>query len=385
MREQGSFNRNDRLSTLGAQAIFSPSLLYAAQYLLIFRCTVTQNPINAVMNSIQPNHITGECLDTLSEQQVFATYRLFDTLVSSQIPIPELPDCHESEPSVTVRQVPISQTDLVEFETRYEWRNDEGRLICRCARRGDEYLLSLPMQASFHIAADGIINCIPAPGVGQALLRQLLLNQVLPRYLAHTGELLLHASAVTLPNGNTVAFLGESGYGKSTLASYCHLQGAQIIDDDCILLSSDGQGVCITGGVPTLRLYPDSLRALGHNPTVFTPYADGSNKLQMRLAERATPASGARPLDALFLLCPPPEVPVDGVVSIEPAGGQAAMMSILGSAFNLDPSDMNTLSGTFQRVAQTLGEGLPVYHLHYPREHAALPQVLQALQNYPHA
>jgi ABC-type dipeptide/oligopeptide/nickel transport system ATPase component len=188
--------------------------------------------------------------------------------------------------------------------------------------------------------------------------------------------LVLHASAVTLPNGSTVAFLGESGSGKSTLASYCQLQGAQIIDDDCILLRTHEGETRVTGGAPTLRLYPDSLRALGHNAADFAPYADGSSKLQMRL----THDSQSQQLTAVFLLNAPLTESSGKAVSIQPAAGQVAMMSMLNSVFSLDPSDTGTQADTFRRVAQTLGAGLPVYNLHYPREHTALPQVLHALQ-----
>ncbi len=322
--------------------------------------------------------------DAQRQHRLFDTYRFFDMSVSSQLPLPELPELPDfggGEPAVTVRQMHAGQIDPEAFETRFEWRNEQGVLICRCARRDADYLLCLPAQASFHIEVGGIIHYTAAPGVGQGLLRQLLLNQVLPRYLAHRGELLLHASAVILSNGRTVAFLGESGYGKSTLASYCHLQGAQIIDDDCILLRAHDRGVGISGGVPTLRLYPDSLTALGHNPADFAPYSADSNKLQMHLEDRATFTVGGRSLDALFLLGAPAETPAGAAVRVQPAAGQAAIMSMLGSAFNLDPSDTGTQAATFQRVAQTLGEGLPVYQLHYPREHPALPQVLQALLN----
>ncbi|MCB1687601.1 MAG: hypothetical protein KDI33_03915 [Halioglobus sp.] len=312
----------------------------------------------------------------------YGIYRFFDVPVGSQLPLPELCQYQGSNPSVTVRQIDAPEIEPGEFETRYEWHDDKGRLICRCGRRDGDYLLYLPAQASFFIRAGGFIDCLAAPGVGPGLLRQLLLNQVLPRYLAHTGELLLHASAVTLPGGSTVAFLGDSGYGKSTLASFCHLQGAQMIDDDCILLRADAQGAAITGGVPTLRLYPDSLRALGHDPAGFAPNADGSGKLHMCLDESAVAISGARHLDALLLLCAPPEPDARCEVRLERAGGQAAMMSMLRSAFNLDPSDPQIVSGTFRRVAQALEQGLPIYHLHYPREHAVLPRVLEALKSF---
>jgi hypothetical protein len=277
------------------------------------------------------------------------------------------------------------RTSIGDFQTCHEWRTAQGQLICRCSRRGADYLLSFPRQAEFHIEAGGNITCLPAPGAAQGLLRHLLLNQVLPRYLAHTGEQLQHASAVTLANGTTVAFAGESGFGKSTLASYCHLQGARFIDDDCILLRPGEGGLRIAGGVPTVRLYPDSLRALGHNLAGFTPYTDRTDKLQMSLVGQQTRPPTPPILQALFLLGAPVEAPADSAVTITPAGGQAALMSLVRGAFSLHPSDKNTLRQMFQAHARILAGGLPVYHLNFPRAHGALPQVLQALLNWPRA
>ena len=340
------------------------------------------------MTASQRKHTPDRSQDALREPLVSETYLLFDRPVHSQMALPELPrllDYQRDTPAVAIRQMPAGAANTDDFHTCHEWRTEQGRLLCRCLRRGNDYLLSFPRQADFHIEAGGTINCMPAPGVAQGLLRHLLLNQVLPRYLAHTGEQLLHASAVTLANGTTVAFLGESGFGKSTLASYCHLNGAQFIDDDCILLRSGEGGLRIAGGVPTLRLYPDSLRALGHNPAGFAPYAqDLTDKLQMSLAGQQTHPVTSPVLQALFLLGAPDGVPGNGAVTITPAGGQVALMSLVRGAFNLNPADKNTLRQMFQQRAQILAEGLPVYHLNYPRAHRALPQVLQALLNWRH-
>lgn len=338
------------------------------------------------MSASQRKHIANPPQDPLREPPATGMYLLFDTLVHSRIPLPELPglpDHPGGTPAVVVTQADAGRLDTDDFQTCHEWRTPQGRLLCRCSCRDADYLLSFPQQADFHIEAGGRIACLPAPGAAQGLLRHLLLNQVLPRYLAHTGEQLLHASAVTLANGTTVAFAGESGYGKSTLASYCHLQGAQFIDDDCILLRSGEAGLRIVGGVPTLRLYPDSLRALGHNPAGFTPYAHRTDKLQLSLAGRQTHRSTPPILQALFLLGAPGEAPASGAVTVTPAGGQAALMSLVRGAFNLNPSDKDTLRQMFQRRAQILAAGLPVYHLNFPRTHRALPRVLQALLDWP--
>ncbi len=336
------------------------------------------------MKDDQQKDITpGGTGDTINGGQVIS-YRLFNTCLSSTIPLPEVPYWPYGNPSIRVRQAASGSFDLAGFVSRHDWCTDDGRLICRSARRGDQYLLSLPGQARFLISVGGEICCFPERGMDPGLLRQLLLNQVIPRYLAHTGALLLHASAVSFPNGSTVAFVGKSGIGKSTLASYCYSQGAQIIDDDCILFRVENSQLKITGGVPTIRLYSDSLDALGYNPHDFTRYADSTEKLQMCLPAGDTPGSDPRVLDSVFLLASPSELTSRGeTVHIELASGAAAMMSIMGSAFSLDPSDPDSMRRIFSQAAQLLneGQGLKVNHLYYPRDHAELPFVLRALLN----
>lgn len=331
-------------------------------------------------NSRPSRHNPGASVVGSRHSTGYHFYRIFDIPIRSEIRLPELPVCSKPEARITIRWAGAVQVAPSVFATCHEWQ-ENGLIICSIARRGTDYLMVFP-GVNFLIAQGGTITCAPAPGVSDNLVRHVLLNQVLPRYLAHMGELVVHASAVTLPDGRTVAFLGESGYGKSTLALYCRGQGAHLIDDDCVLLRSEQELTTVIGGVPTVRLHPDSQRALGTDPAAFAPITDHTNKQQMRLADVPPVDAGTPWLDTLFLLGAPRDVPPDGSVTIVRATGQSSVMAAVRSTFNLDPSNHETMTRTFGHISHLLGGGLPVYHLRYPREHSLLPRIFQALLNH---
>ncbi len=278
----------------------------------------------------------------------------------------------------------MGEGDLVKFEKQgfektFEWRDYDDRVVCWCERRGDEYLYVFARSASFHISSEGVITCYLHEDSTMQMLRHLLLNQIIPRYLATTGRLVLHASAVTLENGKSVAFLGNSGFGKSTLVSSFHRNGARLINDDCILLDFNEKGVTAIGGLVGLRLFPDSVTAVFSEAAGFTNYTPYTDKQQLFLKEEvASTQNEPRVLDAMFLLNDPTERPAE-TVCIEPMLGSEAMMAMIYSAFSLDPSDPKTTVSNFRNIGQAVAERLAVYRLRYPRDHKRLAEVRLAV------
>ena len=328
-------------------------------------------------------------------------YRIFDTTLSCDFSLPELPSAtiengfriksgmtegagQDPVLSVSLGEGDTGQFDSQGFEKAFEWCDYDGRVVCWCERQkdesgGDEYLYIFSRSATFHISSKGLISCFLHKGSTMQMLRHLLLNQIIPRYLATTGRLILHASAVTLENGKSVAFLGNSGFGKSTLVSSFHRHGAQLINDDCILLQYSEEGVTVIGGLVGIRLFPDSVNAVFNEAAGFTNYTPYTDKQQLFLKSEAVNAP-PEPcvLDALFLLNDPKEESFDAVC-IEPVSGSHAMMAMIYSAFSLDPSDKKMIAGNFRNVGQAIGEQLGLYSLQYPRVHERLPEVRAAV------
>ena len=129
-------------------------------------------------------------------------------------------------------------------------------------RVGGDYLVRFPDIADFAISHDGrTVTQVPVPGVGEATLQHLYRNQILPLALSRQGQFVFHGSAVEIDRV-AVAFLGESGRGKSTLALSFARDGCGILTDDALFVSASEDGYCIAPGDRLVRLWPDSERAI---------------------------------------------------------------------------------------------------------------------------
>ncbi len=84
--------------------------------------------------------------------------------------------------------------------------------------------------------------------------REVIAGPALVLALALRGVLSMHASAA-MYKGNVIAFLGESGQGKSTLAGYLsQYAGWQLVADDILPIKIDAAGVHVLPHFPQLKL-----------------------------------------------------------------------------------------------------------------------------------
>jgi hypothetical protein len=113
-------------------------------------------------------------------------------------------------------------------------------------------------ECDFRIAADtrSIVVDV-APGVERGYVPILLTGNVLASLLSLQGECVLHASGIRA-NGRTVAIVGASGLGKSTLAALFCAGGAKLVSDDLLrIVSNGGLPRCYTG-TAQIRLRPNA-------------------------------------------------------------------------------------------------------------------------------
>lgn len=159
----------------------------------------------------------------------------------------------------------------------------------------------------------------------------------------------LHASAARR-DGKTIAFLGESGYGKSTLAGYLHRSDWQRVADDILPVTLEKDAVLAWPHFPQLKLPEDQQPAL-HLPESL-------------------------PLDSLCLVGP---VGPDETPRLEPLSATDAVTALLSHTAGTRMFWPELLAKHLDFCARA-GQLLPAYCLTYPHRREALPQVRELLE-----
>jgi hypothetical protein len=204
-------------------------------------------------------------------------------------------------------------------------------------------------------------------------LRPFILSSGFAAICIQRGLVLLHASAVALGDG-AVAFAGPSGVGKSTLLGAFVAAGYDAIADDLSLIEPGADRSARIWPAPGyLRLWPDSVRALGFNGRSAGPELSWSNKLQLSLQTLA--ADGPRPLSAICLLT---EGEAD-IPSVEPMETSAAIAGLAQQFFR--PHYIHPL-GKLAILLPQLGKiaaGVRIFRVYRPANYDGVQPLMEAV------
>ena len=216
------------------------------------------------------------------------------------------------------------------------------------------------------------------PDTAECVIEHIINDHLAPRLLAELGELVLHASAVRF--GDRIAlFLGETGAGKSTLATSLHQAGHLLLGDDAVIVTRAPDGYCAQAVYPSLRLYPEAIESLIGSGATTTPMADYSDKQHVRLASLPSVAEPPLPLAAIFFLTGKDagEAPVTSV-SLRPMQSTMACIKLVEQSFTLDPRDPQCAARRLAQLSQ-LALAVPAYTLSYPHDFSCLAEVHAAI------
>jgi hypothetical protein len=255
-----------------------------------------------------------------------------------------------------------------------EWAFPDGDLATQFYRTDAGYLLRFPALADFEVSADALtVACHPAPDATDDTPRHLYLNQVLPLVLSKLGKLVFHASAVEVEDG-AVAFVAESGRGKSTLAASFSASGFRFLTDDGLVIEEGDKGFHAVPGHPSIRLWQDSREALvGAGPEIAPPLPFTS-KARFPAGHEFAFCQEPRPLRRVYFLG-------DGsapVLTLARMSATDALVEWVRHSFLLDLEERPLLASHFDRVAKLANQPL-CYRLDYPRRFEELAHLREAI------
>jgi energy-coupling factor transporter ATP-binding protein EcfA2 len=153
--------------------------------------------------------------------------------------------------------------------------------------------------ATFAVLEGNKIIVDPLPEVDDALLNTFIVGPILAVLLRQRGLFVLHASSAVV-EGGAIAFLGNSGAGKSTMAQAFHGHGYPVMTDDVMVVQLGEDFPMVLPGYPLIKLWPESASATGYAPDSLPCIHGSSTKRSHQLTSGFGRA--AFPLKRIYIL-----------------------------------------------------------------------------------
>ena len=239
------------------------------------------------------------------------------------------------------------------------------------------YLLRFPGLADFHVSAEGLrVRCWPMPNVSDPTLHHLYLNQVLPLILSRQGKLVFHASAVEFEEG-AIAFVAESGRGKSTLAACFAISGHRFLTDDGLEVEPTRDGYEILPRHPSVRLWDDSQEALLDRHVTSAPPLPFTSKVRFLAGVHLPHCDQPLPFRRAYFLG---DERAQGI-SFRRLSEAQALVEWIKHSFLLDVEDRPMLGDHFD-LGPRPSCATTCYHLDYPRRFEDLSSLQKAIEEH---
>ncbi len=307
----------------------------------------------------------------------FRGYQAYGLCLRSQwaIPCPEVPRSDLPEVELVDGPSPL----LAELSQEAK-RGSEGRKWFHYARLpdGSDYLYWAGLF-EFLVSVDGRrITCHPLNGSSREAFETYLLGHVLSFALLRQAIEPLHATVVVV-GGGAVAFMGDCGYGKSTLAAAFLQAGHPLLTDDLLVVKEESGGFLAYPGLPRIKLFPDIAKSLLGQRICGTPMNPLTPKLVIPLGRQERMlCQGVHRLRAIYALAPPVENSRGDRITIRPFSPRRAVLELLKNTFNAVIVEPARLRRQFDLAAR-LASRIPVKSLSFPRRLARLPAVREAI------
>ncbi len=292
------------------------------------------------------------------------SYRAYGLTIHSPFQLPEFV-AHNGEADVIIR--------FASVEPPWTETNEATRRICGTAEAVYLYWKDIGV---FHAQRGKEISIDPLPEAEERAIRLAIIGPVLGVLLHQRGLAVFHGSAVALPFG-AVAFMARPRHGKSTMAATLHMRGHELIADDVVALETREDHYMIRPGFPQMKLWPETVTAIGQTP-------ESLPKLREKLEKRAHRVTGGfstqpLPLRCIYLLASGPDLEIVPLSSKE--AWKHVMFHWYGALFRGELLKIFGLDNHL-RECTDLVKKVPVFILRRPNSLTALPDVARLVEEH---
>lgn len=313
--------------------------------------------------------------DALGMRRPLHAYRLYGLWLRSQWPLP-YPE--GTEAGLTEIELFKGSNFLFSEAARETMTqaNADAWFHHACLQDGSTYLRWSGLF-EFLISADGRrIAGRPFNGVTEEAFHAYLVSQVLSFAMVKQGIEPVHATVVVV-NGQAVAFLGDCGYGKSSLGAAFLQAGYPLLTDDVLVMKEEDSGFYAYPGTPRIKLFPAIAKSLLGERVKGTPVTNLTPKLIISLDQHRSHRAPA-PLKALYVLTRPRVGSSRKRVIIRCLSQRRAFLELLRNTFNRVIIEGERLKRQFT-MGTLVASKVPIKSLSYPRILALLPSVREAI------
>lgn len=212
---------------------------------------------------------------------------------------------------------------------------------------------------------------IDTAGVDDRVAGLFVVGPAMGAVLHQRGLLVLHGSAVVV-SGGVVAFLGYSGWGKSTMAAAMVKLGNAGFCDDLVPVSLSNGAPSVSPGYPFLKLAPESGDILGHGNVEWTPLLPNDNRCMIAV-EGPNPGVSV-PLSRIYVLR---EGERPEIESLEP---QDAAVELIRHSYGLPWVRKSGMAARHLECCAALVDRVPIFRLFRPRRLDLVPEVAELVQ-----
>ena len=302
-------------------------------------------------------------------------YSFCNLALESDLAFVELQPIENPAPEYRIK-VSWAASDDKSCDWLQTWSGQDDKPWLLLGRQAGGYFLRFPGLADFVVSNDARdIRGYVVPDTPTKTVRHLILDQVMPLLLSRHGRFVLHGSAVSTAQG-AIAFIGQTGWGKSTLAASFSEHGMAVLTDDCLLLQQNGEHFNVIPSYPGVRLWPDAaLNIFRGEARPWTEVAHYTEKKRLAVNAGIRFCNWPTELLRVYFLSAPKD---NATLRVEPLTPRETMLELVKYSYLMDATDRLRLRQDFERLGRFALKPL-FYRLAYPHDFSQLAEVRHAI------